>query len=584
MFSDHPDAKRGFTLRAALVAIGVSLFLLTSSTYIALKFGLLPWPIIFSVIVSGGLLKLVNRGKSVSIHEINCAQAGSSIGGLIAGGIAFTVPGILYLNQARNTELAWPNPWFLAFLTVTAGLLGLLLSVPLKYRFVDEEQLPYPAGTAGAELLRAGKAGGKQLAMIVSVAAAAGAFALLRDVYFPGGYVLSSLVASGIAISFLPYPLMVGGGFILGPRAGFSWFGGAVLGWIVLAPLLVKSGITPESPVPLLQNLGMGMVLGSGTGFFLLYIAPRVKSIFEPLFSFKAAGAKWLWLLTLFCLGALVLSDVPPLAALLTLAGVWVTVAIAARMTGETNIDPLEQFGIFVGLIVAAVFAALGLDLSLSALFMLITFVSVACAIAGDAGHDFKSATILGTRFSDIVKVDLIAVVAAGLAAPFVIELVRVGFHDMLFTAEMPAPQAQMVAGSIWGFQHPQAFYTGFAGAFLLEISNRFSPVKWRNKLLLMPMGIGLFLGPGLAIPLALGAALRVFVDEKHKSHYQLGVLLAAGVMGGEGFSGFSAGALTVFGIDHRVGSLYLGAFFTLIFFVGLFKLFRLPANNQFET
>ena len=70
----------GFTRRAALIAVALSLFLLASSSYIALKIGAMPWPIIFSVIVAGGILRL--GGKSANVHEINVAQAGASVGGL----------------------------------------------------------------------------------------------------------------------------------------------------------------------------------------------------------------------------------------------------------------------------------------------------------------------------------------------------------------------------------------------------------------------------------------------------------------------------------------------------------------------
>ncbi len=564
------EEKPGFTLRAAVIAVCVSLFLLASSTYIALKFGLLPWPIIFSVIVAGGLLKLVNRGRPVSVHEINCAQAGSSIGGLVAGGLAFTLPGMIYLNQTRGLEITWPNPWLLALLTAAAGLLGVLFSVPLKFRFVDEEQLPYPAGTAGAELLRAGKTGGRQLSMIIAVAAAAGIFALVRDTYFPGGLSFPALASYGILLSLLPMPVLIAGGYILGPRAGFSWFGGAFLGWLVLSPLLVLTGVVTAPPVALLQNVGMGMVLGSGVGFFILYIAPRLRAIFEPLWKSAGAGAWWLWLLSALSVVALFLLDVPVGAALLTLAGLWLMVAIAARMTGETNIDPLEQFGIFVGLLVTGIYAWFGQDLSLLASFMIVTFVSVGCAIAGDAGHDYKSASILGTRFSDIVKIDLIAVAVAGLAAPLVLALVRFGFAEKLFTPEMPAPQAKLVAGSIFGFEHPGAFYGGFALAFCLELLNRLLPKAYRDQLLLMPMGIGLFLGPGLAIPLALGAAIRWYLDRTRAHLYQAGVLLAAGIMGGEGFAGFSAGALTALGFSHKTGALSLAAMFALVLVASL--------------
>ncbi|MFQ5650113.1 MAG: OPT/YSL family transporter [bacterium] len=560
----------GFTIRAAAISVGLSLFLLMSSTYISLKLGALPWPIIFSVIVSGGLIKLMSKPGMVNIHEVNTAQAGASIGGLVAAGIAFTVPGILFLNQSQSMNIAWPNPWLLGLLTSVAGLLGILFSVPLKYTFVDDEALPYPAGTAGAELLKLGKTGGKQLSLIVWVAAAAAVFALLRDVYFRGGLTFSALAASGVFLTLLPMPLAIGGGFILGPRAGISWFAGAVIGWLAIVPILFGQGFEAASATAFAQNLGMGVVLGSGMGFFASYVLPRFRQIFLPLIRSRAGAFRYFPLLAVLSVAMLCLLQVPFLAAVLSVLGVWLTVAIAARMTGETNIDPLEQFGIFVGLLIALVYQLAALELSLFASFVIVTFVSVACAIAGDAGHDFKSAHIIGTRFFDIVKVDIIAVIFAGFAAPFVLEIMRAGFADRLFTPDMPAPQARLVASSIFGFEFPKVFATGFGIAFAGELLNRVLPEKVRNKLLLMPLGIGLFLGLGLAIPIAVGALVRSTIDRKHAHLYQAGLVLAAGVMGGEGIAGFSAGALTISGLSFNTGALLLAGLFSLVLLVSL--------------
>jgi len=225
--------------------------------------------------------------------------------------------------------------------------------------------------------------------------------------------------------------------------------------------------------------------------------------------------------------------------------------------------------------VIAFIYGLASLELSMYASFMIVTFVSVACAIAGDAGHDYKSADIIGTRFFDIVKVDLIAVVFAGIAAPFVMETIRTGFAKELFTPVMPAPQAQLVAGSIFGFEYPRIFILGFAIAFVLEIANSFLPQRYRNKILIMPLGIGLFLGMALAIPIALGSLIRAYVDKKYSNLYQAVLLIAAGVMGGEGIAGFSAGALTTAGLSFATGAFSLLAVFGAILLVSLFFYFR---------
>lgn len=568
MTQPQPNAP-GLTLRAIAIAAVLSLFLLASTAYIALKIGVAPWPIIFSVIVSGGMLKMAARGGAVNIHEVNVAQAGASIGGLVAAGLAFTIPGLLYLERTRGAEVLWPGPLQLGALMALAGFLGILLAIPLKRTFIDEERLPYPSGLAGAELLRLGKIGGNPLRLIVILGAVAGLFGLVRDVWLPGGIPVAPLAAIGIFYSLLPMPLAVGSGYILGPRASFSWLGGALAGWILIIPLLIVAGYAADAARGMAQHLGMGMVLGSGIGFFLRYLLPRLGRILAPM----GRGARpWMPAIAglLSAAGALlVLTGVPAPAAVIALAGTWVMVTVATRMTGETNINPLEQFGIFIGLIVLGAYHLAGAEIDLTARFLVVTFVSVACAVAGDAGHDFKSAAVIGTRFRDIWVVDLVTVVVAGLAAPWVWEAIRTAFTAELFTPAMPAPQAILVATSMAGFAYPLWFAAGFLFALGGELLEALLPGRFRQKLLWMPLGIGLFLGPSLAVPIALGAALRLWLDRRHPDSYQNGLFIAAGVMGGEGIGGFSAGVLTILGMPYATAALGLAGLFAVVAVAG---------------
>ena len=571
VFMNQKSDVPGFTFRALIIAISLSLFLLMSTAYIAIKLGAAPWPIIFAVIVSVAVIKITSRGKELNIHEINVAQAGGSIGGLVAAGVSFTLPGIIYLNQHKDMSIELPAPWLLGLLIATAGVLGLLLSVPLKYTFIDEENLPFPAGTAGAELIKVSKTGGKELHILLIIGSLVGIFTLVRDLYFPAGFELLVVSTLGLIITIVPLPIAIGGGYILGPRPGLSWLAGAIIGWFLLMPLFKINEIPINLAATYIKNIGMGMVLGSGVSFFLTYVLPRFRKIFLPVFQTNTYLKKVVPLVLGLGMISLICSGVPVTAALLTLVGIWSMVAVAARMTGETNIDPLEQFGIFVTLIVAASYEIFNASLPVETLFIIVTMVSIACAIAGDAGHDYKSAAILGTKFSDIIKIDLITVIVVGIAAPFVFEIIRQGFSDKLFTPLMPAPQARLVAESLIGFEHPLVFLTGFLIAFLGEILNKLIAVKYQNYLLWMPFGIGLFLGPGLAFPIAVGALIHLWVIKKKPDYYQTGILISAAVMGAEGIAGFSSGALTIFGISFFSGSFGLSVFFLGLFLLGVF-------------
>jgi len=560
-----PEEKgeSGFTVRALIIAVLLTLFLVSASSYIALRLGALPWPIIFSVIVSGAILKLFKA----NIHEINVAQAGGTIGGLLASGVVFTIPGILYLQQTEGLAVSIPSWWVLALICVAGGILGVLLSIPVRRAFIDEEDLPYPSGAAGAEVLKAEFFGGKHAYLVAFVGLLAGIFAVTRDMWFPAGLALTGLAAYGIYFSIYPMPLGIGVGYILGPKASVnSWFLGSVIGWVVIIPLLIRNAWEGD-PVKLVQELGMGFVLGSGIGFFVGYAIPKAKAIFMPLFAWEGPWyTKFTPLVSVIAFVVLVAVGVPVIASILSVAGVWIMATVAARMTGETNIDPLEQFGIIIGLLCLGVYAVLDRELGYLPAFLLVCFVSVAAALAGDIGHDYKSAKIIGTRPRDIIKVDFICAVVAGIAAPFVLKIILEGYGSVMFTQEMPAPQAVLVAGSIFGFKYPSVFLTGFSIAFIIEVvqrvSKKFLPVS------LMAFGIGMFLGLTLGFLFFIGGVIRWITDAKTPGRYQQGVLTAAGLMGGEGISGFVTAALFVAGIGMAVAQKTLLAVFVLLFLV----------------
>ncbi|MBU6998372.1 MAG: OPT/YSL family transporter [Theionarchaea archaeon] len=545
------QGESGFTIRALGIAVMLTILLVATSSYIALKIGALPWPIIFSVIVAGAALKMFKT----SIHEINVAQAGGTIGGLMASGVVFTIPGIIYLQQTKGLSIPLPSWWALALICITGGALGVLLSIPVRRAFIDEENLPYPSGAAGAEVLKAEFHGGTHAYLVAFVGLLTGIFALSRDLWFPGGIALTGLAVYGIYFTLYPMPLGVGIGYILGPKASVnSWFLGSVIGWVIIIPYLVHTGFTGDGGT-LVQELGMGFVLGSGVGFFVGYVIPKAKAIFLPLFRWK--GAPWYTRFTpigsVIAFLVLVAVGVPVLASILSVAGVWIMATVAARMTGETNIDPLEQFGIIIGLLCLGIYAAVDKELGYLPAFMLVCFVSVAAALAGDIGHDYKSAQILNTRPKDIIKVDFICAIAAGIMAPIILKIIVEGYSAVLFTPEMPAPQAVLVAGSIFGFKYPSVFLTGFGIAFVLEVLQR--ATKKTLPVSFMAFGIGMFLGLTFGFLFFIGGIIRWYTDRKAPHVTQEGILTAAGLMGGEGIAGFVSGAIFVAGLS-RVMSL----------------------------
>ena len=566
-----PEEKgeSGFTLPAILITILLSIFLAIISTYIALKISALPWPIVFSVVVSMGILTAI-RGKKTSSHEINVAQAGGTMGGLIAAGIVFVIPAIIFLNQNTNYNLPFPSIYELVTIAIFGGLLGVSLSMPIRRVLIDEENLPYPSGLAGAEIIKSGDEGGTKALVLLNAALLAAVYAVVSNLALPPIITITIIVAGFILIiSIYPIILAFGSGYILGlTGAVISWFLGALIGWGIILPFALKynplllQGTTSEllnGYIELLREFGIGLVLGSGFAFLVFYALPGAEKVFKP---FMKITGKEPWYMkiqipmTIVAFFALILIGIHPINALMGILGAWIMATVAGKMTGETNIDPLEQFGLFVGLLVLFFSTLLGISGSLYQSILITSFVAIAAAVAGDIGHDFKGAQYLGTKPIDIVKADLIAVIVGGLVAPLSFMFLYNVNKDNFFIV-FSAIQSQVVAGALGGLLFPNFFWLGFVMGVLIELINRANLSKKGKVTFLngMTLGIGFFLGWLLAIPFMIGAMIRWVVDKRYPIYSELGIVAAAGVMAGEGLIFYLLPLFQIYGVSTLIFS-----------------------------
>ncbi len=531
-------------LKIFITTFVVTLFLFFTCAYISMKLGAMPWPIVFSIVVSAGLLRLFS--KRVTRHEVNMAQAGGTIGGLMAAAVAFVLPG-LYLQPSNPPTGELPSVWVLSLLAGAGGLLGVLLSDRVRPRYIEKAALPYPAGQAGGELIREGFDRGALFSFVVLAGLLTGAFTFLRDQL--DLYVIPVTIGS-VLLPFLIAPMGVGAGYIMGARTGINWLAGAAIGLFVLVPvgdllvarLNVSADITPELWA---QNIGMGLVLGSGLAQLLFH--GRLQGLADLVVKDRAQVP--VLGLTIVGLILLVVAGVTWWGALIALALAWLLVPVAAQLTGTTNLDPLEQFGILAAFVVAGVYALFQLPLPETAKYVIAFFVAVTTAVAGDIGHDFKSAQVVGTPSRHIVHADLFAVVVIIPAMPILITIIRDVFAPELFTANLPAPQARMVFNAFSGLIHLPTFFGTMGAALLLEgsrwyYSRRRADRAGKPLILLIPMGIGIFLGWPLSFVIALGGVIRGWVNRSRPNWVRAGVVMAAGIMGGEGIVGFATATL----------------------------------------
>ncbi len=161
------------TPRALLTGALGAVIITASSMYVALRMGALPWPTIFVAILSLTVLKALGK---TNLNEINVTHTAMSAGGMVAGGLAFTLPGLWMLDANAAVDT-------LPLLAVTVGgaVLGVVFTALIRRHFVEVEQLPFPMGIAASETVLAGDSGGGKAKLLFSTLGATAVFTAMRD-------------------------------------------------------------------------------------------------------------------------------------------------------------------------------------------------------------------------------------------------------------------------------------------------------------------------------------------------------------------------------------------------------------------
>jgi putative OPT family oligopeptide transporter len=548
---------KGFTIRGIVIAMAMSMVLCVVGQYIAISLGMMPWSTVLVAIVVLGLISALSRvlgSHGVSMDEVVVTQAAGSVGILIGAGVAFVLPGIWYMSEYSTFQIPI---WTVGLLAAVGGLLGVIISNSFREEFVDVENLPFPAGKAAGDVLKAGDEGGHNAKLVLLVGSITGLFVLVRDRLLPQTWnplTLKFLEPRNIFISIRFSLLSFAGGYLLGPYYSTTWFLGSVFAWIYLMPTLIKSFAAKGAADPFVSatvfriGVGTGIVIGSGICFLLIGLGPKIPqlaSAFKRVFTSRSMRLPIL--AVVIAIGVLYAYDVLSIpSALFAVLGVFVMTPLAAKTTGETNVDPMEIFGILVFLFASAI-----LVLPVIEAFYVICIVTIGTGVAGDIMHDYKTAKMLGTDPFQITKMQILAVIGASLVAGLGLAVLfnayGVGGESGIgsATGTLPAPQSTIVhlfVTSITnegGLPNPNAFWGGLIFGFALQtVGAVIARLGKKITISAFTFGIGVFLPMQVSIPLFVGGLAKLAVDLRGTS-VQKGDLVAAAMLGGEGIVGF---------------------------------------------
>ena len=244
------DNRPEFTFRAILLGSIFGIIFGAVTVYVGLRAGLTVAASIPIAVLSISILRAFGRA---SILENNIVQTTGNAGQSIASGVIFTLPALVFLGF----DLEYSRIFMLALI---GGWLGVLFMIPLRRQLIVEEHanLPYPEGTACADVLIAGEKGGSLASRVFLGLGLGGLYTLLQNKNlfsaWPGSPGFEpdfgpQHVLKGAAVNADATSEYLGVGYIIGPRVGGVIFAGGVFSWLVVMPLIYFFGKELGRPV-----------------------------------------------------------------------------------------------------------------------------------------------------------------------------------------------------------------------------------------------------------------------------------------------------------------------------------------------
>jgi putative OPT family oligopeptide transporter len=574
------------TLKAALTGTLLGILFGAANAYLGLRAGLTVSTSIPIAVLTVAVFKILqSAGNRNSILESNISQTIGSTSSSIASGVIFTLPALFMWQMA-------PSLLQMTMLAFAGGTLGVLFMIPLRRLLIVREhgKLPYPEGTACAEVLVASEVGGARARNVFWGLGAGAAFKALAGWVraFPDevGFAVPGLRKGEIASEMSA--ALFGVGYILGPRIGLVMVGGGVLSSLVIIPAIAIWGegrsvpLYPEMTKTIsemsageiwsryVRYIGAGAVATAGIITLIRSIPTMIESFrigskqfrqrsaaavrrTDRDLSFGTIGAGLLivCLLLIAIPNAFPVLNLPARIVATVLAAVFAFffVTVASRIVGLVGVTSNPTSGMTIASLLgtATIFLLLGWtdNAGKAAALTIGSVVAIAASIAGDTSQDLKTGFILGATPKYQEYGQLIGILTSTV---FVCLAVMVLDRTYGFgSQELPAPQATLMKLVIEGVLQNALPWT------LVGIGVAIALAATALRLPSLAFAVGVYLPVATMVPVFLGGLLRWGIEKKSRSENEAarrreeGVLFGSGLVGGEGLLGVVVAAFTFY-------------------------------------
>ncbi len=627
-----PDTSPAeFTIRAIIAGIFFGILFGAANAYLGLRAGLTISTSIPVAVITVAAFRVLSRlGSQSSILEANLSQTVGSASSSVASGVIFTLPALFLWG-------APPSLVQMTLLAMCGGLLGILFMIPLRSYLIAREhgKLPYPEGTACAGVLVASDTGGSGAANVFWGLGVGAAFK------FVVGWAKALPDELSVKIPFLKKgelssdvsAALFGVGYILGPKVAAIMVGGGLLSSLVIIPAIAYWGtgraepLYPETVMTIaemspsliwtryVRYIGAGAVATAGIITLIRSIPTMIESFRVGARQFRSRGddsesiprteTDLSLKTTLIGVGILAavlglipvafasLPGVPArvLAAILVVIAAFFFVTVSSRIVGLVGVtsNPTSGMTIATLLATAGIFLLLGwtdLQGKIAALTVGCV-VAIAASIAGDTSQDLKTGFLLGATPRRQQIGELVGVLTS---ATFVCLTVIVLSNAYGFgSEELPAPQATLMKLVIDGVLQSELPWA------LVGIGVAIAVIAELFRIPSLPFAVGVYLPVATMVPVFFGGMLRWWLtsrasnEDEADDRRERGVLIASGLVGGEGLLGVgvaaAAGWAAARGMSPwSIGEHWAGAFahpLATVFFAGLIAWFAYRVRKR---
>lgn len=572
---------KDITLKAIILGAVFGVIFGSANAYLGLRVGLTISTAIPLAVISVAAFRVLTPvlGRS-TILDANIAQTTGSASSSLASGIIFTIPALFLWGFN-------PGLFKVGTLALLGGILGVLFMIPLRRFLIVKEHgiLPYPEGTAAAQVLMAADKGGAEAKYVFLGLGIGAIFKSFIEILhlWPDKIYLKIPLLKKAKLGGEPTPALLGVGFILGPRIAGIMVAGGLLSWLGIIPLVAYFGehinipMFPEKVMSISQMsaeqiwdkyiryVGAGAVAVGGiiTVFRSLPVMFNSLKIGVKEISLRkadaasqkkrtetdlpitvlAAGVLIVTLAIIFSSNVIGINTaifVRLIAALCIVFFAFCFVTVSSRIVGLVGVtsNPTSGMTIVTLLGTSLLFYAMGwTDIFAQATALTVgTVVAVGASIAGDISQDLKAGFIIGATPKRQQTSELIGVLTSAFAIAAAVWLLGKSFS--FGSQALPAPQAMLmktvIEGVLGGNLPWGLVLTGGAFAVVAEIL----------RIPSLPFAVGIYLPLSTMTPIYVGGLVRHFAEKKAGKVEDLknkkrdkGILLGSGFIAGEGIA-----------------------------------------------